>query len=319
MKRLAFLAALCVATTQALAQGAYPNKPIRFLLGSGPGGLADVTTRLVGQKLSERFGQAVVVENRPSAGGVLATQAVATSAPDGHTLMVMVSGNAISKSLLKSLPYDLEKDFVPVTSVAFFDLLVLVKQDSPHKNVADLLNAPRTKQQGINIGSTNTGAVQNLTAHLFASTTGVKGSIIPYKTSGDMLGALLRGDVDIALDAYTSLKGAIDSKQIRALASSGPTRSRLLPDVPTMKESGFADFEVIGWNSIFAPAKTPPAVIATLNKAIVEIVAQPDVQKRFLEIGAEPRTGTPEEMGAFFRRDIQKFEAVIKRAGIERQ
>jgi tripartite-type tricarboxylate transporter receptor subunit TctC len=317
--RFAFLAAALCAAGQALAQAAYPTKPIRFLLGSGPGGLADVTTRLFGQKLGERLGQAVVVENRPSAGGVIATQTVAGSPPDGHTLMVMVSGNAISKSLLKSLPYDLEKDFIPVTSVAFFDLLVLVKTDSPHKTVNDLLNAPRAKQAGINIGSTSTGSVQNLTSHLFASTTQVKNTIITYKTSGDMLGALLRGDVDIAIDAYTSLKGAIDARQIRALASSGPTRSRLHPNVPTMKESGFPDFEVIGWNSIFAPAGTPAAVISMLNRNIVEIVALPEIQKRFLEIGAEPRTSTPEEMAAFFKRDIQKFEAVIKRAGIERQ
>lgn len=313
-----FLALFCVGS-QALAQRAYPTKPIRILLGSGPGGLADVTTRLVGQQLSERLGQPVVVENRPSAGGVIATQTVATAPPDGHTLMVMVTGNAISKSLLKSLPYDLEKDFTPVTSVAFFDLLVLVKADSPYKTVSDLLSAARTKQAGINIGSTSTGSVQNLTSHLFGSTTAVKNTIIAYKTSGDILSGLLRSDVDIGIDAYTSMKSALDAGQIRPLASSGPSRSRFQPNVPTMKESGFPDFEVIGWNSIFAPAGTPAGVISTLNRHIAEIVAMPEIQKRFLELGVEPRTGTPEEMGAMFKADIRKFEAVIKRAGIERQ
>ncbi len=298
---------------------AYPTKPVRVMIGSGAGGLGDVTTRLVGQKLSERIGQPVVVENRPSAGGILATQAVATAAPDGHTLMVMVTGNAASKSLLKSLPYDLEKDFAPITSVAFFDLLVLVKADSPLKTIADVVALARTRPAGLNIATTSTGSIQNLTGHLLVAATGVKANIITYKTSGDMLGSVLRGDTEFAIDAYTSLKAAITAKQLRAVVSSGPTRSQLLADVPTMKEAGYKDFEMTGWNSLFAPAGTPPATIALLNRHVREILALPDVQKRFLDLGVEARASTPEEMGQLFKSTIDKFADAVQRAGIQKQ
>ena len=317
--RIALLAlSFAVFSGPALAQS-YPTKPIRVMIGSGAGGLADVTTRLVGQKLTERLGQPVVVENRPSAGGILATQAVATAAPDGHTLMVMVTGNAASKSLLKSLPYDLEKDFAPITSVAFFDLLVLVKSDSPLKSIADVVALAKSKPGGLNVATTSTGSVQNLTGHLLVAATGVKANIITYKTSGDMLGSVLRGDTEFAIDAYTSLKAAIVGKQLRPIVSTGPARSQSLPEVPTMKESGYKDFEMIGWNSLFAPAGTPPATIALLNKHVREILALPDVQKRFLELGVEAKAGTPEEMGALFKSTIDKFADAVKRAGIEKQ
>src|SRR5687768_202625 len=277
--RIALLAlSFSVFSVPALAQP-YPTKPIRVMIGSGAGGLADVTTRLVGQKLGDRLGQPVVVENRPSAGGILATQAVATAAPDGHTLMVMVTGNAASKSLLKTLPYDLEKDFAPVTSVAFFDLVALAK----------------TKPGGLNVATTSTGSVQNLTGHLLVAATGVKANIITYKTSGDMLGSVLRGDTEFAIDAYTSLKAAITAKQLRPIVSTGPARSQALAEVPTMKEAGYKDFEMTGWNSLFAPAGTPPATITLLNRHVREILALPDVQKRFLDLGVEAKASTPEE------------------------
>ena len=305
---------------QASAQStAYPSKPIRVMIGSGAGGLADVTTRLVGQKLTDRLGQPVVVENRPSAGGILATQAVATAAPDGHTLMVMVTGNAASKSLLKTLPYDLEKDFAPITSVAFFDLLVLVKGDSPLKTIADVVALAKTKPGGLNIATTSTGSVQNLTGHLLVAATAVKANIITYKTSGDMLGSVLRGDTEFAIDAYTSLKAAITAKQLRPIVSSGPARSQLLAEVPTMKEAGYKDFEMIGWNSLFAPAGTPPATIALLNRHVREILALPDVQQRFLDLGVEAKASTPEEMGQLFKGTIGKFADAVQRAGIQKQ
>jgi tripartite-type tricarboxylate transporter receptor subunit TctC len=317
--RIALLAlSFSVFSVPALAQP-YPTKPIRVMIGSGAGGLADVTTRLVGQKLTERLGQPVVVENRPSAGGILATQAVATAAPDGHTLMVMVTGNAASKSLLKTLPYDLEKDFAPVTSVAFFDLLVLVKNDSPLKTIADVVALAKTKPGGLNVATTSTGSVQNLTGHLLVAATGVKANIITYKTSGDMLGSVLRGDTEFAIDAYTSLKAAITSKQLRPIVSTGPARSQTLAEVPTMKEAGYKDFEMTGWNSLFAPAGTPPATIALLNKHVREILALPDVQKRFLDLGVEAKASTPEEMGRLFKSTIDKFADAVQRAGIQKQ
>jgi tripartite-type tricarboxylate transporter receptor subunit TctC len=261
----------------------------------------------------------VVVENRPSAGGILATQAVATAAPDGHTLMVMVTGNAASKSLLKTLPYDLEKDFAPVTSVAFFELLVLVKNDSPLKSIADVVALAKAKPGGLNVATTSTGSIQNLTGHLLVAATGVKANIITYKTSGDMLGSVLRGDTEFAIDAYTSLKAAITAKQLRPIVATGPARSQTLAEVPTMKEAGYKDFEMTGWNSLFAPAGTPPATIALLNKHVREILALPDVQKRFLDLGVEAKASTPEEMGRLFKSTIDKFADAVQRAGIQKQ
>jgi tripartite-type tricarboxylate transporter receptor subunit TctC len=310
------VALFCAASVQAQP---FPTKPIRIMIGSGAGGLADVTTRLVGQKLAERLGQPVVVENRPSAGGILATQAVAQAEPDGHTLMIMVTGNAASKSLLKSLPYDLEKDFAPITSVAFFDLLVIVKKDSQVKSVADLVALAKGRPAGLNVATTSTGSVQNLTGHLFVATTGMKANVITYKTSGDMLGAVLRGDTDFVIDAYTSLKGPLDAGQVRPVVSTAPARSQFLPEVPTMREAGFKDFEMTGWNSIFTRAGTPRATIDLLNRHVREILAQPDIQKRFIDLGVVARASTPEEMGQLFQGTIDKFADAVQRAGIQKQ
>ena len=273
----------------------------------------------MGQKLQERLGQPVVVENRPGAGGVVGAQTVLQSPPDGHAIFVMVGGNAIAKSLLVSLPFDLEKDFAPISSVAFFDLLLLVRKESPLKSMADLMSLARSKPGGIAVATTSTGSIQSLAAHLLASTTGIPTNIIPYKTSGDIMSAVLRGDVEIGIDAYASLRGGVDSGQLRAIVATGAARSPMQPNVPTMKESGVADYEVSSWNSFFTSAGTPAPVVALLNKHVVEILQMPDVRKRFVEIGAEPRSSTPEEMGKLLRQSIDKWAAVIERAGIPKQ
>jgi tripartite-type tricarboxylate transporter receptor subunit TctC len=312
------LAVLAAVSPLAVAQS-FPTKPLKIVLGTGPGGLADVTTRLVGQKLSERLGQPVVIENRPGAGGIAAAQSVLAAPADGHTIFVMLGGNAISRSLLKSQPFDLEKDFAPITSVAFFDLLLLVKGDAPFRSVQDLLAAAKAKPGGIGVGTTSVGSIQSLAALLLASTTGMKANMIPYKTSGDIMAAVLRGDVEFGIDAYASLKGGIDSGQLRAVVATGAARSPMQPNVPTMKESGIAGYEVTSWNSFFTGAGAPPAAIATLNRHVGEILQQADVRKRFVDIGAEPRASTPEQMGAFLKQSIEQWAAVIERAGIPKQ
>jgi len=301
------------------ANAVYPERPIRIVLGSGPGGLADVTTRLIAQKLSDRLGQPVVVENRSGAGGITAAQSVLSAPADGYSLFIMVTGNTIAHSLLKLVPINVEKDFTPITSVAFFDILVLVKGDSNIKNLNDLRTLAASKPGGINIGTTNTGSVQNLSAHLFSSVTGIKSSVIPYKTSGEIFIGLVRGDIDAGFDAYTSMKAGVDSGQVRPIVSSGATRAVARPQVATMKEMGFQTYEVIGWNSIFAVAGTPPSVIQLLNRHIVEILALPDVKQRFLELGAEAQSGTPQEMANLLKSDLDKWANVIKKANIEKQ
>jgi putative tricarboxylic transport membrane protein len=304
------------AVTAAPAQ-TYPDRPIRLVIGLAAGGIGDITMRIVADKLGERLGQRIVIDNRPGAGGIPAAQAVINAAPDGYTLATLFNGTAISVSLFNAMPFDVVKDFSPISSVALFDLLLLTKASSPIRSVADLVAEAKARGGGLNIGTVNPGTTQHLSAELFKATTGIEATIVPFRSSSEVLTALLRDDVTIAFETYAALKGAIDIGQIRPIASSGPTRS--LPDVPTVRESGVPTFEVTAWNGIFAPAKTPQAIIDLLNRHIVEVVAMPDVRKRILELGTEPRSSTPAELGARLHGDIAKWAAVIEQAHIEKK
>ncbi len=306
-------------TAPSFAQQAYPVKPVRVVLSQGPGGTADITIRAVGQKLAERTGQPVLIENRPGAGGISALQLVSSAAPDGYTLLLMVTAHPISKSLLKSMPVDLEKDFVPISSLALFDLVLLAKNGTPLKTIADLDRLSRTKPGGIFIGTTSVGSIQNLGAHLFNALTGFKSTIITYKTSADILLGIRRGDLDVGFDSYSGLKGGIDSRQVDTIAVTGPKRSTTQPDVPTMKEIGLPNYEVTGFNSLFAPAGTPAEVISLLNRHVNEIIASKEIRERFRQLGIEPKASTPNEMGLMLKHDMEKWAQVIKRAGIEKQ
>ena len=300
----------------ASAQAPYPSRPIRVVVGFGPGGLADITMRIVGQKLAELTGQQVVIENRPGAGGVVAASSVIQSAPDGYTLFVLSSGIAISKTLIKSLPFDPVADFAPVSTVAYFDLLILAKGDTPWRSVGDMLAVARADPARFNVGTINPGSTQNLAAELLKSTTGLNMTIVPHRSTPEVATALLRGDVAIAVESYAAMKGQIDDGKIRPIASTAPARSLVLPNVPTMRESG-VPYELTGWNALVAPAQTPPAVVDTINRHIDTIVAMPDVRQRLIELGAEPRASTPAELGARLRSDIAFWAKVIKNAGLE--
>ena len=308
---------LAIATAgPASAQAPYPSRPIRVVVGFGPGGLADITMRIVGQKLAELTGQQVVIENRPGAGGVVAASSVVQSAPDGYTLFVLSSGIAISKTLIKSLPFDPVADFAPVSTVAYFDLLILAKGDTPWRSVGDMLAVARADPARFNVGTINPGSTQNLAAELLKSTTGLNMTIVPHRSTPEVATALLRGDVAIAVESYTAMKGQIDDGKIRPIASTAPARSLVLPNVPTMRESG-VPYELTGWNALVAPAQTPPAVVDTINRHIDTIVAMPDVRQRLIELGAEPRASTPAELGARLRSDIAFWAKVVKNAGLE--
>ncbi|MGZ5828828.1 MAG: Bug family tripartite tricarboxylate transporter substrate binding protein [Xanthobacteraceae bacterium] len=301
----------------AQAQSDFPSKPIRLIVPFAPGGLADITMRIMGEKLGDRLGQRIIIDNRPSGGGVAAAQAVATAPPDGYTLIVFTNGTAISVGLFKALPFDPIKEFVPVSSVAYFDLLLLVNASSPIKTVGELLAQARSRGGAMNIGTINPGSTQNLSAELFKATAGIDATIIPFKGSPEVQVALVRDDITVGFESYAALKGAIDDGQIRAIASSGATRS--LPNIPTVRETGALDYEVTGWNAIFAPAGTPPDIVAKLNREIVTVMAMPDVKKRILELGTEPKASTPEEISERLKADIVKWAAVIERAKIEKR
>lgn len=313
---LAVVSLAAAVAHSAPVRAAFPDQPIRIVIPFGPGGLADVTMRLVGQKLTERTGQQAVIENRPSAGGILAAAAFASAAPDGYTLFVLSSGSAISRALIRPLPYDALTAFTPVSTVAFFDLLVLVKGDSPVRSMGDALAAARAAPEKFNIGTILRGSTQNTTAELLRSATGVKMTIVPMRTTADVTTALLRGDITVAVESYAALKAQIDDGALRPIASSGDVRSPFLPNVPNLHESGVAA-EVVGWNALVAPAGTSEEVVATLNRHIRAIVDGPEFKARMQELGTEARSSTPQELWTRFKSDIEMWAKVVKQAGLE--
>ncbi len=299
----------------ARAQAGFPTQAIKVVVPFGPGGLADISTRLIGQKLAERFGQQLLADNRPGAGGVAAATAVLSAPADGHTLILFSNGTAIAKSLLK-LSYDPQTDFLPISSMAYFDLNLLVGKDSKFTDLKALL--AEGSRRPLTLGTINPGSTQHLSAELFKSVAKLNNAtLIPFKTSGEVQLALLRGDIDLGFESYAALRAGIDAGSLRALATTGPNRTSWLPQVPTVKETGLLDYEVTGWNALYAPKGTPAAAIETLSQAVREVLAVPEMRKRLLDLGVEPRSSTPAEMSAVFERDRRKWAQVIQQANIK--
>jgi tripartite-type tricarboxylate transporter receptor subunit TctC len=300
----------------AQGQDAYPLRPIRVIVPFGPGGLADISMRLAAQKLGERLGQPMVVDNRPGAGGVVAANAILSAPRDGYTLIMFTNGTTIAKTLYKQ-SYDYESDFVPISTLAYFDLILLVNKDSPVRNLSDLLAEGRKRR--LTLGTINPGSTQNLSAELFRSVSGVQADIVPYKSTPEVLTALLRGELDAAFESYAALKGAVDAGQVRVVAATGRERSPWLPQVPTVREAGLPAYEVTGWNALYAARGTPQRAIDLLQQRMQEVMRLPDVRERLVALGTEPRASTPAELAAIFHRDAESWARVIRDAGIKPQ
>jgi tripartite-type tricarboxylate transporter receptor subunit TctC len=312
------LAALLLLPQIACAQN-YPNRPVRLIVPFGPGGVADVTARIVTEKLGEKLGQRFVIENMPGAGGINAARAVLSAPSDGHTLALFSNGTAISVSLFKDLKFNPLTDFVPVSSMGTFDFIFVTQAGSPYKTLADFIKAAKEKPDTLNVGTINVGSTQNLSAQLFKSTAGVDVTIVPFRSSPDVLVALLRGDIQLAIENYTIVQSNVADKALTAVSTSGSVRTSFLPDVPTVREAGGGEFEARSWNAIFAPKGTPPDVVAKLNTALREVLDTPELKKRALELGIEAKASTPEEIAQRLNDDIAKWAKVIERAGIEKQ
>ena len=297
----------------------YPSRPVRLILPFGAGGVADVTARIVTEKLGERLGQRFIIENMPGAGGINAARAVLSSPPDGYTLALLSNSTAISVSLFKNLAFNPLTDFVPVSSLGYFDFIFVTKAGAPYPTLADFIKAAREKPGELNIGTINVGSTQNLAAQLFKSTAGVDVTIVPFRSSPDVLIALLRGDIQMAIENYTAVQSHIADHAVAAVSSSGSVRTTFMPGVPTVKEAGGGDFEARSWNAIFAPKRTPPELIKTLNAGLREVLDLPDLKKRALELGIEAKASSPEEILDRLRQDIDKWGQVIDRAGIAKQ
>lgn len=307
---------LALAPASLLAQARFPSQPVKIIVPFAAGGLADISMRLVGQRLAERLGQGVIIENRPGAGGVVAGNAALTAPRDGHTLILFANGTAIAKTLFK-LPFDPVADFIPVTSMAWFDLVLLVKGDGPLRSVADVQAAARGR--ALNLGSINPGSTQNLSAELFKTQAGLNAAVVPFKSTPEVVTGILRGDIDVGFESYATVKGQIDAGQLRAIAVTGTTRAPWLPQTPTVRESGVPSYDVTGWNALFAPAGTPPEAVQLLNRLINEVLLLPDVKNRLLELGTLARGNSQADMAQQFGNDIAKWAAVIKAAGIAQQ
>ena len=297
----------------------YPNRPVRLILPFGAGGVADVTARLVTEKLGEKLGQRFVIENMAGAGGINAARAVLSAPADGYTLALLSNGTAISVSLFKSLGFNPVTDFVPVSSMGYFDFIFVTQAGSPYPTLAEFIKAAKAKPGTLNVGTINVGSTQNLAAQLFKSTAGADVTIVPFRSSPDVLIALLRGDIQMAIENYTAVQSHVADKAAIAVSSSGTIRTTFLPDVPTVKEAGGGDFEARSWNAIFAPKGTSPEVIMTLNAALREVLEMPDLKKRALDLGIEAKASSPEEIQGRLKADIDKWAKVIERAGIFKQ
>jgi tripartite-type tricarboxylate transporter receptor subunit TctC len=315
----AVVAGLGLSARVAASADAYPSRPIQVIVPFGPGGLADVTMRIVGEQLKTILGQPTVIENHPGAGGNAAANAVLKAAPDGYTLIVLSNGTTIATSLFSHLPYNPQTQFTPISTVAWFDLILFANKNSPYKSVKELLDDARKKPGTLNIGTVNPGSTQNLAAELFRSVTGINAVIVPFRTSPEVQTALIRGDIGLAIESYTAFAGAVHNLEIRPLAVTGLERNPALPDIPTLKEQGVEHYDVTGWNALYAPTGTPPAVIDKLHAAVVIATAKQGVKQRFATLGTTARSVTPGEMATIFEDDRKKWASVIAQAGIAKR
>lgn len=304
--------------TSAFSQG-FPNKPLRIVVPLVPGGNQDIVARAVAEELSKGLGQQVIVENLPGAGGIRAAETVAKADPDGHTLLLLTNGNAVSQALFKSLPYDPVNDFAMISTVGFFSMVIVTRPESPAKTLQDWIAMAKANPGKMNIGTITPGGTQHLAGELFRSTAGIDALVIPHKTTGEVTIAARNGNVDLAVDFIAPLLSSIKSGALRPLAVTAGKRFPGLPDVPTAIEAGVAGYDVASWNAMAAPAKTPRAVIERVNQELRKAIASPDVQKRFAELGVDARTSTPEQLRDFFISESKRWTRVVESAKIPKQ
>jgi tripartite-type tricarboxylate transporter receptor subunit TctC len=318
MKRILIALLAALAPAVGFSQAAFPQQPVRIVVPFGPGGLADITMRLLGERMTPLLGKQVLIENMPGAGGVTAAMAVKKAKPDGHTLLVVVNGTAIAKSLFKQLPYDAQADFAPVSLVTYFDLLVLA-QPGRYATLKDLVAAAKANPGKLNFATINPGSTQNLSALLFRSVAGIDVTVVPFKTSADAATAVIAGNADAVFESYAAMKGLVSGGRLKPLASTATKSFGYLPNLPTVIEAGVPGYEVSGWNALAAPAGTPADVIAILNRHVNTVISQGDFKAKMLDSGTLAYAGTPEELRKQLAEDIAKWKAVIDKAGIPQQ
>ena len=314
---IAFIATVPLADFAGAAS--YPTRPVRIIVPYGAGGIADVTMRMVAEKLSQKLGQQFIIDNRPGAAGIIGIKAAATAAPDGHTLAMMGGGLTAAKALFKSLPYDLERDLIPISTTASYGLVIATNAGSPLKSVKDVIAAAKANPGKLNFGAINPGSNQHLSGELFKSLAGISVTAIPFKTTPELLTAAVRGEIDILFEYQAGLQGPLDDRRIVAIATTGRERSPSLPDVPTVAESGLPDYEVTSWNALAAPAGTPAEVVTMLNRAVNEVLDMPDVKAAAAKFGMDARGSSVEDLRERIKHEVVRWAKVIEAAGIEKR
>lgn len=296
---------------------AYPSKPIRLLVPFPPGGAADTFARFIGDKLSLAWGQGVIVENRPGGGGIVATQATAKAAPDGYTLLVVTVGHAVNPHLHAKLPYDTEKDLVPVARIATLPSVLVINPNVPARNVGELLALAKTQPGKLTYASSGNASTSHVAGAMLASQGKVNLTHVPYRGSGPAITDLIGGQVDMIVDPLLSSAQHIKSGKLRALAISTAKRSPLAPELPTMAEVGVAGYDFSAWFLMLAPQGVPAAIVKKLNDEVQKVMSSAETRDKFTAMGAEPGTGTPQELQAFVSSEIRRLGEVARASGMK--
>ena len=317
---LAAAGTLAVGRVPLLAQGdpaqAYPTRPIRIVVGFGPGGGNDILARLVGQKLTERLGQPVIVDNKPGAGAIIATEYVAKAAPDGYTLLLGATGAmTINPAVYSKLSYDTVRDFAPISMIASFPLLVCVSGSAPIKSIAELIAYAKANPLKANYASSSTSF--QLATELFKMRTGAPLEHIPYKSSGEMLTAVLGGEALVTFADALPVAGHVKAGTVRVLAITSASRAPEYPDVPTMAEAGVPELEVALWSGLFAPAATPPAIVKKLEEEVMEVLKLPDVRERLMAMSVQPIGGSAQDLANRIAVEIPRWTAIANSANVK--
>ncbi len=304
----------CAVFVQAGAQS-YPAKPVRIIVPFAAGGPADIYARYLGQRLSESLGQQFVVDDRPGAGSIIGTEVVHQASPDGYTLLMMSNTHTVNESLVPKKPFALMKDFAAIAPVNYSDLVLVVHPTVPAKNVKELIALAKARPHGLNYASSGTGTPYHMAGELFKAMAHVDIVHVPHKGSSEARTSVLSGQVEMMLDAITTMTPMVRAGRVRALGTTGTKRSTVLPDVPTISEAGVSGYEATIWLGLMAPAGTPKPVIDKVNAEVNKILKRPDVKKAWNEQGAEPMIMSPAQFEQYLKHDIVKWAKIVKISG----
>jgi tripartite-type tricarboxylate transporter receptor subunit TctC len=318
--RLHFLTACAVGAVMALSAGLtaaqdYPNKPVRIIVPFAAGGPADVYARVVAQRLQESLKQAFIIDNRPGGGSIIGTDAVAKSAPDGYTLLMMSNTHTVNESLFTTKPFNLMRDFAPIAPINYSDLVLVTKPDLAARNLSDLIKQAKAKPEAFTYASSGPGTPYHMAGELFKAMAGVSILHVPYKGSSGARTDVLGGQVDMMFDAVPTMTEFIRQGKVKALGTTGKTRSTVMPDLPTISEAGVPGYEAVIWLGMMAPKNTPPAIVNRLNAEISKIASDPAVVQSWAKKGATAMKMTPAEFTKFMNDDIAKWAHIVKISG----